>query len=154
MTAPAAAVTRERVRDLHSLLPIPMDRWAIAWLAAISALAGGFLLMGVDGAYVGLLVVFMFVWLHSVHMAGGLKSLVGVCIGYMGLQQVVISQFAKLMMWQRPDTPLLDPTGTMQLYVVAAVAIWCGAALSRAPWLGVVRPILVTDLSTEKLRII
>lgn len=125
-----------------------------AWAAAISVLAGGQLLIGTDPYFTFLVVVFTVLWLFSVKLCGGIRTLTGITVGYLGFQHLVCSQFAKLIFGQRPDTPLLQPILTMEVYIVGIAATFLACLIAQLPCFTRLKPILPSEVSVEKLRVI
>lgn len=124
------------------------------WLAALAILASGQLLIGTDPYYTLLVIVFTALWLLCVKVCGGLKTLTGMAIGYLGFQHVVCSQFAKLLFGQRPDSPLLQPILTMEVYVVGIAATLAACLLAGSAPFSRIRPILSADVPVDKLRVL
>jgi hypothetical protein len=125
-----------------------------AWALAIFVLAAGQLLIGTDPYFTLLVVGFTILWLMSVKLCGGIKTLTGITVGYLGFQHLVCSQFAKLIFGQRPDTPLLQPILTMEVYFVGILATFLACLLAQLPCFTKIRPILPAQITADRLRVI
>ncbi len=135
------------------------DHWSmglseILWLTVAAGMGSLQLLQGTDPYFTFLNVIFFVLWGASVKACGGVKTLTGAAVGYLGLQHVVISQFAKILFWQRPDTPLLLPHLTMEVYVVGIFATLLACLTARLGCFTKVRPMLPTELTPDKLRVV
>lgn len=128
--------------------------WPIVWAVLLSTLALGQFFVGTDPAFTGLVLVFSALWLASVRLLGGPFTLIGACVGFAGLQHILISQFAKLLMGQRPDTPLAQPIVTMQVYVLGMAGILLAIILTRGKYLQGIKPVLVPELRPDRLRVL
>lgn len=128
--------------------------WPVVWAVLLSTLALGQLMIGTDPAFTGLVVVFSAIWLVSVKLLGGPFTLMGACIGFAGLQHILISQFAKLFMGQRPDAPLQQPIVTMQVYVLGMLGILLAAILTRGKYLQGIKPVLSPEIREDRLRVL
>lgn len=124
------------------------------WVSIGLGLGGIQLLQGTDPYFAFLNVLFFILWGACLKACGGVRTLTGAAIGYLGLQHVVISQFAKILFWQRPDTPLLLPILTMEVYVVGIFATLLACLLVRLPCFTKLRPMLPTEVSPDKLRVL
>ncbi len=125
-----------------------------AWLACLTILAAGQLLIGTDPYFTLLVVGFTILWLMAVKLCGGIKTLTGLAVGYMGFQHLVCSQFAKLIFGQRPDTPLLQPILTMEVYFVGMLATFLACYIAQLSCFTKLRPILPNEITADRLRVI
>ena len=63
--------------------------------------------------------------------AGGLETLFGISIAYLLLQNVLISQIAKIYFWEAADTGLRQPITTLGVYVVGMMSLAVGIRLAN-----------------------
>lgn len=124
------------------------------WAVGLSALAAGQLLIGTDPYFTLLVISFTILWLMSVRLCGGIKTLTGLTVGYLGFQHLVCSQFAKLIFGQRPDTPLLQPILTMEVYLVGIFATFLACLLAQLPCFTKLKPLLPSQITPDRLRVI
>jgi hypothetical protein len=134
-------------------------KWsAWAWPAGTGILLGmlGFaqFVIGTDPTFTALVLLFTGLWLITVKILGGIKTIFGLCVGFMGAQHIVISQVAKAFMGQRPDTPLHQPVLTMQIYVLGMAMILLAAVITRARPIQGIKPILVPEMRLDHLRML
>lgn len=124
------------------------------WGVALFCLAAGQLLIGTAPYFTFLVILFSIIWIACIKLVGGVKTLTGAAIGYMGFQHVVCAQFAKLILGQRPDTPLLEPILTMEIYFVGIVATLLACLIANLACFRRLSPMLPTELTADKLRVL
>lgn len=134
-------------------------KWgAWAWPACAGVLLGMLafaqVVVGTDPTFTGLVILFTALWLVTVKVLGGVKTIFGLCVGFMGAQHIVISQVAKALMGQRPDTPLLQPILTMQIYTIGMAMILLAALITRLRPLQSIKPILIPEMRLDHLRML
>ncbi|HEX4644790.1 MAG TPA: hypothetical protein VH598_04205, partial [Verrucomicrobiae bacterium] len=96
--------------------------------------------------------IFLFIVLSgiTVNLLGGLNSISGFCVAAMSLKIVVISQIAKVFLWQPADQRLETPLETAAV-LLAGMAGMCLAAALTAP-VRFRKHILSTAVDSESLR--
>jgi hypothetical protein len=124
-----------------------------AWGLALLLLAGGQLAIGTDPLFTFLVVSFSLLTIAASRMCGGLNTLTGITIAYTGFQHILFSQFAKLVLGQRPDLPLFEPIQTMIIYNLGMLGVLCAATLTLWKPLRVFRPVLTADISPDRLKV-
>jgi hypothetical protein len=123
------------------------------WLAASLFLAAVQLSQGTDPLFTALVLAFILIWLVTIRICGGMMTLSGAVVGYLGFQHIVFSQFAKALYWQRPDTPLYDAVFTMQIYCVGMLGIFAAALVTNLPAFRRLQPILRAEIPTDRLKV-
>lgn len=123
------------------------------WVVFAILLASAQLVIGTDSYYVALNGAFVLLWGASLKACGGVKTLTGAAVAYLGFQHVVCSQVAKVLLWQRPDTPLLQPILTMEVYVVGMAAALLACLIANLSCFTRVRPLLPTEIKVDRLRV-
>ena len=96
--------------------------------------------------------VFVFVVLSgiTVNLLGGLNTLGGLCVAAMSLKMVIISQIAKVILWQPAHERLETPLETITVLLVGMTGICLAAALT-AP-VKFRRNLLTTQVDAEALQ--
>ena len=75
------------------------------------------LLSGTGPVYALLVFALLAVSYAAVSWAGGLETLFGIAIAYLLLQNVLISQIAKVYFWEAADSGLRQPVTTLGVYL-------------------------------------
>ena len=134
-----------------SVTPQPMPRSTLAvsprslrpvyWLAAAIFLFALQILSGTMPIFAVLVLVFSILTYFAVRAAGGLRSLMGICVFMLAVQNVLFAQVAKVFFWQPADTPLMWPLETIGIYCLTMTGIALAGGLStklgfqrRKPW--------------------
>ena len=133
-------LTRQAIR--RPFTEKPMQNWRpLYWLAAAVLLFAFQLLSGTMPLFALLVFVFSVLTYFSVKAAGGLRSLMGICVSLFAVQNVLFSQVAKVFFWQPADKPLMWPLETIGIYCLTMAGIALAGALSiklgfqrRKPW--------------------
>ena len=120
------------------------------WLLAALLLLTLQLLSGTGPVYALLVFVFAVLTYQAIKAAGGLSTLVGLCIAAMAAQNVLISQVAKIAFWEPADAPLVRPLETMGLYDLAMAAIWLAAGISTR-WAARRKPLFQPEMDMTRL---
>lgn len=126
----------------------------VFWAVALAVLGAGQLLQGVDPLFTGLILASAVFWLLAVRFCGGPTTLTGAAIGYVGLQHIAVSQYAKLLFWQRPDTPLFDPIKTGAIYAICFGGICLACWLLTQKPFSQIRSALPNDLPADRLKVL
>lgn len=114
--------TREVVKKLP-----PLAYWAIgALLFMVMELGNSASLQFASLA--GLFVLLVGVAVQSV---GGIKNLLGLCILFFAIENVLLSQVVKFLLRQPPEARLEVPLTTMEVYCVGVASMAVGGFLSR-----------------------
>ena len=122
------------------------------WLAAAVVLFAFQLLSGTMPLFALLVFVFGVLSYFAVRFAGGLRSLMGLCVFILAVQNVLFAQVAKVFFWQPADTPLMWPMETIGIYCLTMAGIALAGALSiklgfqrRKPW-------FLPEVNTQRLK--
>lgn len=86
---------------------------------------------GTQPEFAGLVAVFALLTYLAVNACGGLATLTGFCIFYLAMQNVLVSQVAKVALWQPADNGLRVPLETMEVYVCVMTGIYLAAVVAR-----------------------
>ena len=133
-------LARQAIR--RSFTEAPMQNWRpLYWLAAAVLLFAFQLLSGTMPLFALLVFVFSVLTYFAVKAAGGLRSLMGLCVFVLAVQNVLFSQVAKVVFWQPAETPLMWPLETIGVYCLTMAGILLAGVLSiklgfqrRKPW--------------------
>ena len=128
--------------SLHSSRITPQGNWRpVYWLAAAVLLFAFQLLSGTSPVFALLVFVFSVLTYFAVKAAGGLRSLMGICVFVLAVQNVLFAQVAKVFFWQPAEQPLMWPMETMGIYCLAMAGIALAGVISvklgfqrRKPW--------------------
>lgn len=139
-----AALKPSLVISSHSFRPV-------LWLAAAIVLFALQILSGTLPLFALLVFAFSVLTYLAVIEAGGLRSLMGICVFVLALQNVLVSQAAKVFLWQPAEKPLIWPLETLGIYCLTMAGIALAGAASRK--LGFQRrtPLLLTELNPQRL---
>ncbi len=119
-----------------------MHNWRpLYWLAAAVLLFMLQLMSGTTQMFALLVFIFGVLSYFAVRFAGGLRSLMGLCVFILAVQNVLFAQVAKVFFWQPADKPLMWPLETIGIYCLTMAGIALAGALSiklgfqrRKPW--------------------
>jgi len=133
-------LARQTIR--RSFTEAPMQNWRpLYWLAAAVLLFAFQLLSGTMPLFALLVFAFSVLTYFAVKAAGGLRSLMGLCVSLFAVQNVLFSQVAKVFFWQSADKPLMWPLETIGIYCLTMAGIALAGTLSiklgfqrRKPW--------------------
>ena len=110
--------------------------------------------LNTDSTFILLVLVFNLLWIAGVYALGGFVTVTGASLGLFGIQHILYSQVAKILTWSRPDTPLLEPTETMLLYVVGMAGVTAAAFFVRSKPISRLKPILVEEIRVDRLKLL
>ena len=113
------------------VLPLPRVSRSFYLLGAALLLLVLQLLSGTGAIYALLVFALLLTTYFAVRWAGGLQTLFGIAIFYLLLQNVLISQIAKVCYWEAADTRLRQPIITLGVYVVGMISISVGVRLAN-----------------------
>ena len=127
------SILQPRLQSSRRISPVAARRaWPpLPWFAAALLLMVLQLASGTGPVHALLVFVLLCVSYQAIAWAGGLSSLFGLCIFYLLLQHVLVSQIAKVFFWEPADTPLRQPIITMAVYIVGMAGLAAGAWLAR-----------------------
>ena len=111
-----AALKPSLVISSHSFRPV-------LWLAAAIVLFALQILSGTLPLFALLVFAFSVLTYLAVIEAGGLRSLMGICVFVLALQNVLVSQAAKVFLWQPAEKPLIWPLETLGIYCLTMAGI-------------------------------
>ena len=134
--------------------PAPMRRdWKpLYWSLAITLLLVLQLWSGTDPAFALLVSVFCFLTYHTVKELGGPSTMTGFCVFYLVVQNVLVSQIAKVFFWDPADHKLLHPLVTMGVYDCALAGIYSAAVVARRMGTTRRRPLFPPVVDSERLK--
>ncbi len=101
------------------------------WSLSIMLLLTLQLCCGTEPAFAILVALFCLLTYGAVMAAGGLMSLIGATVFYLAMQNVLVSQVAKVLFWQPADSHLLQPLTTMGVYDAGMFGIYVAAVLFK-----------------------
>jgi len=130
----------------------PRNLRPVYWLAAALILFAFQILSGTMPIFALLVFVFAILSYLGVRAAGGLQSLMGICVFIMAMQNVLISQAAKVFFWQPAEKPLIWPVETIGIYCLTMAGITLAGVLSQKLGFQRRKPLLLTELNPQRLK--
>ena len=122
------------------------------WSLAIVLLLVLQLWSGTDPAFALLVALFCSLTYLAVKEAGGPATTTGFCIVYLAVQNVLVSQVAKVILWDPADHKLIHPLVTMGVYDCTLAGIYLAAVASRRLGTTRRRPLFPPITDPERLK--
>ena len=122
------------------------------WSLAIVLLLVLQLWSGTDPAFALLVALFCSLTYLAVKEAGGPATTTGFCIVYLAVQNVLVSQVAKVILWDPADHKLIHPLVTMGVYDRTLAGIYLAAVASRRLGTTRRRPLFAPITDPERLK--
>lgn len=116
---------------MQFVIPVPSRVHFAYVLGFATVLFTAQLISGTDSAYAALIFLFLILAGSTVNSLGGLVTLNGFVVAVMALKVVVVSQVAKVLLWQPGDSYLEIPVVTAEVLVVGMTATYGAALLVR-----------------------
>lgn len=101
------------------------------WLCLIILMLVLQLACGTEPRFALLVTLFLLLTYLTVKELGGIGTFTGFCVFYLVLQNVLVSQIAKVVFWEPADSLLLQPLPTIGVYVCAMAGIYLAAVAAR-----------------------
>ena len=139
----ASAYSPVRIRRNYTLL-----YWMLGPLLLLSLQ----LLTGTDPLFAGLVLIFTVLFSLTLRLLNGIKTLTGCCVFFFGMQNIVVSQFAKVYFGEPAESRLVVPTITMAVYDLFMFGVLCGVLTLRKPFFARRRPLFMPEMNPQKLR--
>jgi len=121
------------------------------WLCSAIMLFVMQLASGTDPLYACLVFFFAGLTYFSVQVVGGIQTLMGCAVFYMAMQNVLISQAAKIYFGQPGDSRLVRPVETIGVYIAGMVGIFLAGCLYRKMGFPKRRPVFYSECDPQRL---
>jgi hypothetical protein len=144
----SVAVYRPRLAE------IKMPPLVLGMVVFALILGASMLWRGNNVAFTGLVVYFTAIGAVTVQMLGGLFNLLGASVFVLMIQNVLISQTAKVLFGERGDINLIHPITTMTVYCTGLTALFLAAVLYKSLGLNKLRPIVAPFEDLGRLRVL
>ncbi len=111
-------------------------RKALVWIgfpALWIVVLYGMAILGSSWEYIGWTALCLILWLASLYLLGGMKTMAGFTVFFLGFQHQGFAHFMKVAKLQEPSFPLYDPVRTQQAYALAFTGILAAALLVTSP---------------------
>ena len=117
----------------HSLVQTRRGRTSILWFFGPLLLLILQVITGTDPAFACLVLLFTILFSLTLSLLNGLKTLTGCCVFFLGMQNVIVSQFAQIYFGEAAEARLILPNETMEVYDLFMFGVLLAVLTLRIP---------------------